>query len=130
LWCQGLHLAQWWLVNHHCAPCHHDLPPCLDVSFLDCRYVTLVDFYIPDIAIGHILDLCAGPMTQGRIIRPPLFLHNITTRLGRHIHIYAGTPHQVSRLCRYIGTQAGIRFICRSGRYSYIPARPNFGQPT
>jgi hypothetical protein len=48
----------------------------------------MVDLYIPDITVGHILDLCAGPTTQGRVIRPPLFLHNITTRLGRHIYIY------------------------------------------
>jgi hypothetical protein len=76
LWCQGRYLAQWWLVDHHCAPCHPDLPPCLDVSFLDCRDVTLVDLCVPDIAVGHILDLYAGPTTQGWVIRPPLFLHN------------------------------------------------------
>jgi hypothetical protein len=118
------------LVDHHCAPCHHDLPPCLDVSFLDCRDVTLVDFCVPDIATGHIPDLYAGPTTQGRVIWPPLFLHNITTRLGRHICIYAGTLHHVSRLCRHIRTLAGTRLIFWPGRYSYIPARPNPGQPT
>jgi hypothetical protein len=26
--------------------------------------------------------------------------------------------------------QPGYAFICRSSRYSYIPARPDFGQPT
>jgi hypothetical protein len=129
LWCQGWYLAQWWLVNHHCAPCRHDLPPCLDVSLLDCRDVILVDFCVSDIVVGHILDLYAGPTTQGRVIRPPLFLHNITTRLGRHIYIYAGTLHHVSRLCRHTWTLAGIRLICQPGRYSYIPARPNLGQP-
>jgi hypothetical protein len=130
LWGKDCTLAQWWLLDHHCATCHHDLPLYLDVSSLDYRNVTLVDFCIPDIAVGHILDLCAGPMTQGRVIRSPLFLHNITTKLGRHIYIYTGTPFLVSRLCRYIWTPAGIRLICRSGRCSYIPARPNFGQPT
>jgi hypothetical protein len=130
LWCQGRYLAQWWLVDHHCAPCHHDLPPCLDVSSLDCRDVTLVDFCVPDIAVGHILDLYAGPMTQGRVIRPPLFLHNVTTRLSWLIYIYTGPLRHVSRLCRHIWTPAGIRHICRPSRYSYIPARPNLGQPT
>jgi hypothetical protein len=27
-------------VVDHCAPCHHTLPPCYDVSLLDCRGVT------------------------------------------------------------------------------------------
>jgi hypothetical protein len=118
------------LVDYHCAPCHHDLSPWLDVSFLDCRDVTLVDFCIPDIAIGHIPDLYAGLTTQGWVVRPPLFLHNITTWLGRHIYIYIGTHYHVSRLCRHIWTLAGIRLICRPGRYSYMLARPNLGQPS
>jgi hypothetical protein len=67
-------------------------------------------------------------MTQGRVIQPPLFLHNIPTWLGRHIYIYADTLHNISRLCRHSWTLGGIRLICRPGRYSYMPARPNLGQ--
>jgi hypothetical protein len=44
--------------------------------------------------------------------------------------MYADTLQHVSRLCRHIWTPAGIRLICRPGRYSYIPVRPNLGQPT
>jgi hypothetical protein len=69
-------------------------------------------------------------MTHGQVIRPPLFLHNITTWLGRHIYIYAGIHYLVSRICRHIWTLAGIWFICRPGRYSYMPARLNLGQPS
>jgi hypothetical protein len=54
---------------------------------------TLVDLYIPDMTVGHILDLCAGPTTyKGRVIRPLPLLHNISNKLGRHIYAYAGTP--------------------------------------
>jgi hypothetical protein len=61
----------------------------------------LVDFCIPDIAVGRIPDLYARPTTQGWVIQPPLFLHNTPTWLGRHIYIYAGTLHNVSRQCRH-----------------------------
>jgi hypothetical protein len=88
----------------------------------------LVDFCIPDIAVGHIPDLYAGPPTLGQVIRLALFLHNTPTGLGRHIYIYAGTLHNVFRLCRHSWILAGIRLICRPGRYSYMPARPNLGQ--
>jgi hypothetical protein len=63
----------------------------------------MVDFCIPDIAVGHILDLYAGRTTyEGRVIWPPLFLHNVSNKLGRHIFIYTGIPYQVSRLYRHI----------------------------
>jgi hypothetical protein len=76
-------------------------------------------------------------MTQGRVIRPPLFLHKIPTWLGRHIYIYAGTlqiyPGRTS-IPKYwpgYGLYAGLAEtpICRPGRDSYMPARPNLGQP-
>jgi hypothetical protein len=40
LWGKDCTCAQWGLVNHHCAPYHYDLPPCLAESLLDCRDMT------------------------------------------------------------------------------------------